>query len=344
MAALKKVFISAGEASSDLYAALFLRRHQPFGPDVALVGVGGPQLAAIGTRILVENRQLSVFGFARALSSIQTGFRTYRRIARLILQQRPDIFLAVAYPGLNILLCRFCKRHGIRTVYLLPPQIWAWAGFRKYFLRRYTDEVISFFRFEADSYRKRGIDVRHFSNPLLDHVKPYARTRKLSTTVGLMPGSRPSQVRRHLPIMIDIARRMRLARPDLIFRVILTGGSVLPFAAPDYLTPALGNRHRAMAECRLMILSSGTASLEAALMSVPQIFVHYPTRLDRLAARLLVHTKEFSLVNIILGEPSVPVRFNPDPAFIAEMAIAELSDVSSLEKAQRRAQAISQAL
>ncbi len=316
----KKVFVCAGEASADLYAALFLKQHQPFGADVELVGVGGPQLEAAGTRIVLPSRQLAVFGFADAATGIAAGIRAYRRIARLILQERPDVFIAVAYPGLNSLLTRFCKQRGIKTVYLLPPQIWAWGSFRKYFIRKYVDLVVSFFPFESRFYRRRGINTVGVRNPLIDYLNRTGQRTPEKHVIGLMPGSRPSQIKRHLPMMLDLARRLWTRDNNLRFRLILLPTVSLPGDLPSYVEVAQGDRYRAMARSRFIVLASGTASLESGLLGIPHLFCYHAPLIDRLAAVLLLETKEINLVNILLGKKAIVVHINPTPDALAASA------------------------
>ncbi len=331
-----KIFICACEPSGDLYSAHYLRRY--YGSGTEIVGVGGEELKRVGARLFLTTEQLSIFGFASGLTALRKNLRLYRMILRKIREEKPDIFIAVAYPGLNILLCRVCKKMKIKVFYLLPPQIWAWGNFRKYLIKRYTDLVISFFKFEVDYYRKKGIKIEYIKNPLIDYLSKIKGQPSTPITIGLMPGSRRSQIDLHLDLMVEIADRLRDSIKDLKFKVILHNKYLLNQKLPNWIEVVYNNRYVEMSKCSLILLSSGTASLEAGLLKIPHLHIYNPHFSDLIFSRLFVRIKEFNIVNIILGSKAVPVFFNPRPDVIKDEVLRYLNEPGLIEEAKRNFQ------
>lgn len=264
-----KIFVCACEPSADLYVALYLKKLKKHLKNVEIVGIGGEELIKIGARILLNIEKFSIFGFSQAINSLNKSLNLYKKIGGALQREKPDLLLAVAYPGLNLLLLKHCKKLGIKTVYLLPPQIWAWGNFRKYFVKKYADLVLSVFPFETEYYKNLGINTEYCNNPLVNYLKQFSHIKREKSTIGLMPGSRYSQVKRHLPLMIELARELKKSRPGLRFKLILLADQAVPANLPRDIEPTATDRHKNMAQCQFIILSSGTASLEAGLMGIP---------------------------------------------------------------------------
>ncbi len=321
-----KIFVCAGEPSGDLYAALYLKKIKKQFGDLELIGIGGEELKKAGTKIIGGLNDLSVFGFGQAFGGFSKNLKLYKSISKILYREMPDVFLAVAYPGLNLLLCRYCKRINIKTIYLLPPQIWAWGHFRKYFVKKYADLIVSVFPFEAQYYQKLSIKTDYLRNPLIDYLSTLRQSVDIKPAVGLMPGSRPEHVAKHLPSMIKIAEELRENKPALKFKLLLLKHPGCEFSLPSWFEVISNGRHKAMAQCRLLILSSGTASLEAALIGTPHIFMYRPSLFDRLVGKIFVKIKEFNLVNILLKRREIPTFIASSPEPIVTAALKILND------------------
>ncbi len=319
-----KIFVCACEASGDLYATLYLKQRKD--KKLSIVGVGGDQLKKFGAKIFLSIEQFSIFGFKQGLIHGPGNLKLYRTILARIRDQKPDIFMPVAYPGLNLLLARACRKLNIKVIYLLPPQIWAWGNFRKYFVKKYTDLVVSFFPFEADYYKNFGIKTQYVKNPLVDYLWQFKYLKPDRFTIGLMPGSRPSQIEKHLPLMIKIAEGLKFRIPSLRFKLILLPECLLKSQLPPWLEVVLRERHYAMAKCNFIVLSSGTASLEAGLLGIPHIFIYKPSLLDLITSFFFVRIKEYNLVNIIMNTQVVPVFISPQPEIIIEKVLEYISN------------------
>ncbi|MEO0136114.1 MAG: hypothetical protein ABIL40_04695 [candidate division WOR-3 bacterium] len=298
--------MSTGEPSGDLYAALFVKSQLKDIP--TLYGVGGENLKKTNVILIFDYENLKTFGFASGILSILKNFKMYHKIGRMLFKLKPEIFIAVAYPGINLLLCRYAKKLGIKTVYLLPPQIWAWGTFRKYFIRKWVDLIISVFPFEYRFYQALNFKVIYWANPLLIFLKDYTKPPP-SREIGVMPGSRVSQVKRNLRVIKELIKNF----PNWEFVFILH---------PEVLSPDLtrwlthefsrrikivsSQRYEAMCRCRCIITSSGTASLETAILNIPQIFFNYPPFPDYYLFRHFLRITEYNLTNLYYGKHIVP--------------------------------------
>lgn len=213
------IFICAGEPSGDLYAGLLVRKLKEKS-NVKIYGLGGDEMRKSGVEVVLDYQSLMTFGFTQGLGSLFRNYRIYQRIARVLYQIRPKTYIAVAYPGINLLLCRYAKKLGCQILYFLPPQIWAWGESRKYFVKKWVDQVISVFSFEYEYYRNNGIDALYMENPLIEHLRPYKRTDFVKR-IGLMPGSRPSQIKRNLPVMLELMKKVSLKKTNIEYALIL---------------------------------------------------------------------------------------------------------------------------
>lgn len=300
-----KVFISACEPSADLYAAIFIRQIKTRQPGLRIVGIGGTEMASAGVKLLGDYRDLMAFGLSAAAQNAGSNWSAYRTIARKLYQSRPDIFLPVAYPGMNLLLCRYARRLGIRTIYLLPPQIWAWGSFRKYFVKKWVDMILSFFPFEYEYYKRLRIPTIYMENPLKNFLKSYRRT-DFTKTIGFMPGSRSQEIKRNLPVIFKLIDHIKVKDSGLHFRLILREKIDLPQFLHSAISPIFNDRYQAMKNCDLLVICSGTASLEAAFMNIPQIFFNRPSYIDYHFMRRFLKNREFNLTNLNFGKKLVP--------------------------------------
>jgi len=306
------VFICAGEPSGDLYAAHLIELIKKDNPKIKLCGIGGPRMARSGVEILNNYQEMSMetFGFSAGLSGIVQNYRAYRKICRLIRKTKPATFIAVAYPGVNLLLCRFAKKLGAQVYYALPPQIWAWGEFRKYFIKKWIDQVISFLPFEHRFLQQLGMHSILLENPLLRELQKYQR-RDHKKRIGFMPGSRPGMIKRNLPVIVELIDVLKKTNVGVNTEFVLIfppsmANIPIPLPNPCPLTIS-GDHYQAMRDCDLLVTCSGTASLEAAFMDIPQVFFHRPSFFDYHIARHFIRLKEYNLANLYFEKPLVPV-------------------------------------
>ncbi|KPJ72544.1 hypothetical protein AMJ52_05935 [candidate division TA06 bacterium DG_78] len=307
----------AGEPSGDMYAGLLVQRLKKEMPNVEVYGVGGEEIKNSGAEVIETYRNLMTFGLSPGIFSVLRNWRLYRKIGKMIYRTNPKTFIAVAYPGLNLLLCRYARKLGCRIYYFLPPQIWAWGNFRKYFIRRWVDKIISVFPFEYEFYKKIGIETFYFENPLIEKLNQYKRT-DFNKHIGFMPGSRTNQIKRNLPIMIELMKKINKEDAGLKFVLILHPSELLlkntwlitlfknlESSLKHRIKIIMTDRYQVMKNCDILVTSSGTASLEAAFMKIPQVFFHRPSFFDFYVFKRFIKIKEFNLANLYFNRKIV---------------------------------------
>src|SRR5438876_8534085 len=221
------IFISAGEPSGDLHGANLVRALKRLRPDIECVGFGGEKMESAGCRLLYPLCELAVMWFARVLARAPIFLELLSRADRYFRHQRPEAVGLIDYPGFHWWLARRAHFHGIPVFYFVPPQLWAWAGWRVHKMRRWVDHVLCSLPFEVEWYRERGVTAQYVGHPFFDEL-PQQRLdenflkeqRALrGDVVGLLPGSRTQEVERNLSTLLRTAARIHECRPDVRFLV-----------------------------------------------------------------------------------------------------------------------------
>ena len=315
------IMLAAGEASGDLHGATLCRGLTGLAPGCHLVGMGGRGMAAAGMEVLVDVTASAVVGGTEALSRVPRLYRALGRLrAALEGPARPAVLVLIDFPEFNLRLARAARRAGVPVVYFIPPQVWAWRGGRVRTIRRLVSLVLAVFPFEPPLYRAAGVPVAFVGHPLLDTLagvpeRPAAR-RELglpadARVVGLLPGSRREEVERMLPVMREAAARVGAARPDVRF-VLALAPTVAAARVARHLdgaggvVPVTGRTHAVMRAADLLLVTSGTATLEGALLGTPMVVCYRVSRPTALMVSLLVRVPWMSLVNLTLGRAVVP--------------------------------------
>lgn len=334
------ILVVAGEASGDMYAAELVEALRAglgsSGP--AFFGCGGPALQRAGMEILVDNRQLSVLGPFEAVSHLGRFFAALRRLEAAARQRKPGWAILVDFPDFNLPLARKLKRQGIGVFYFISPQIWAWRKGRVHALRRWVDRMIVILPFEAEFYRQYGMQVEYVGHPLVDRVKTscsrarYLRSLGLAEdrlTISLLPGSRSREIRFNLPAMVRTARRLQWEQPAQ-FLVPLASPSHAPLVhglirdeAPGFSAALVENdTYNTVGHSDLAVVSSGTATLEAALLGTPLIAVFRISIPSWIVGQYLIDVPFYSLVNLIAGREIIPELYQQE--FTEDRLYAEI--------------------
>lgn len=312
------LMVVAGEHSGDRHASALVRAFAARQPGVRWFGAGGPELAAAGVEVLVPLERLAVVGIGEVLGRLPVLLREFRRLKRALRERRPRALVLVDFPDFNFRLARYARSLGVPVVYYIPPQVWAWRKGRTRFLRDYTDLCLVIFPFEEDFLRERGVRVRFVGHPLTGQTAPPSSREAFLARHGfpagvprlaLLPGSRSSEVERTLPVLREAARLLKGRVPGGLFIVPWApglpevlwerhGGEPLLRVHGEYLD-VLGHADAAA-------VASGTATLEAALLGVPQVIVYRVSPLTYLLGRTLVRLPRVGLPNVVLGRDAVP--------------------------------------
>lgn len=307
-------WINTGELSGDMQAALLLKALKKRLPDAKFAGMGGVHLAGAGLDTLFRIEDLSIMGITEVLGHLPTIFRMLAGINAALARIRPAAVIVVDAPDFHFRVIASARELGIPVYYYISPKIWAWRERRAVFIRNNVRRLISILPFEAEFYRRFGMNVDYVGNPLIDIVN-YPALNRIGhdpDLVGFLPGSRKKEITALLPAFGGAARILRQRLPHVGFVCLRAPGldeSLLrshwpddvpvDFAAPD-------NRFALMRRCRMLIAASGTATLESAIAGTPAIVAYKVSRLSFAVGKLLVKTPFISLPNLILGREVFP--------------------------------------
>ena len=331
------ILLSAGEASGDMYAArLATALKQRL--DVQIFGMGGEQMRAAGVDVITDYHEVSVVGITEILSHLPSLIRAMRKLIEAARQRKPALAILTDFPGFHLRLARKLLPLGVRNVYYICPQFWAWRPWRANLLRRRFVQALCIFPFEEDFFRGRGVNARFIGHPLVGTVQPTLTREQFAAKhdldpqqpiVTLLPGSRWGEISRHLPTMLEACTELhKLAPANYNFVLAVATGIDLPrlrtLIPPSNRAPVIvqNETYTALASANAALVCSGTATVEAALLSTPMVVVYRVTPLTALLAKPLVRTKFFSMVNLIAGRAVVPELIQDD--FTPAKAAAEL--------------------
>lgn len=310
-----KIMMSAGEASGDMHAAAVAAEIKRIRPDAEIFGMGGELMKKSGVRIIYDIENLGIIGIVEILKHIPFFFHLRDMLRQAMIDEKPDVLVCVDYPGFNMKIAHVAKTLGIPVVYYIAPTIWAWNKGRATNIVRDVAQVASIFPFEAKAYQEAGAHVTFVGHPLADTVKPsmsfdeameYFHGNKEARRILLMPGSRKNEVTGLFPLMLDAAENLSKKENCQFF---IPRASTIP---KEFLLSFIGNRHISyeiteghqydlMQICDACAASSGTATLETALMELPTVLVYKLAPLTWFLANLLVHVKYAGLPNLLMG-------------------------------------------
>lgn len=335
------LLLSAGEASGDMYAARLataLKRRL----DVAIFGMGGPQMRAAGVEIITDYSEVSVVGITEVLKRLPSLVRAMRHLVDEAQRRKPSFAILTDFPGFHLRLARKLRPKGIRNVYYICPQFWAWRPWRANLVRRRFAEALCIFPFEEKFYADAGVPVKFIGHPLVGNVQATLTRelfcekyglRELGKIITVLPGSRRGEITHHLPVLVEGLRkiRQRIAGPP---QIVVAVAPALDAARIEKSFPAdwgvrfvANDTYNAISTADLVIVSSGTATVETALLGKPMIVVY---RLSPITARLakpLVKTRFFGMVNLIAGRSVVPELIQDD--FTPQCLAAEAESLLS---------------
>ena len=347
-AASKTIALVAGEASGDLLGAHLIEAVRRQAPGVRFVGIGGPKMKAAGMEVWYPLEKLAVNGYAEVLRHLPELLRIRRELKSRLLAERPALFLGIDAPDFNLGLELKLRRGGIPTLHYVSPSIWAWRGERIRKIKRAVSEMLALFPFEPAIYEKVGMPARYVGHPLADMLplKPDRAAMREQMKLpldrkvfALLPGSRMGEVRQHAALFIESARLILQRIPDAQFLVPLVNRetrelfeqTLWRMEAQDLpMTLMFGHAHDAMTACDGVLIASGTATLEAALLKRPMVITY---RLPGLSWRLMKgrnYQPYIGLPNILAGRFVVPELLQDD-ATPQNLVDALLNQVSRKE-------------
>jgi lipid-A-disaccharide synthase len=363
------LLLVAGEASGDLHAARLLTEIRRLRPEVRAFGFGGGEVRAAGLEA-VSDEDIAVVGIVEVLKVLKKAKQVFCQILDEVDRRQPAVAVLVDFPEFNLRLAKELRARGVKVVYYISPQIWAWRRGRVRQIAQRVDRMLVLFPFELEFYRDHGVDARHVGHPLVDEVPELAQAWEGPPSpvpkapeegpyrLALLPGSRPGEVASLLPTMLEAAAVMAQEAPlfvrliraptisDEFLRPILERSTVpvevIRGAAPtapsaEGAKTGHHGRFEAVADSHLALCASGTATLETGLLRTPLIVLYRLSLGSYLLAKMLVRLPFFSLVNLVLERRVVPelLQHQASPEGVAREGLALLRDRRRIEEMRR---------
>ncbi len=347
-----KLMIIAGEASGDLHGGDLCRELIKLQPGLSLFGMGGEKMKDAGVELIQEISRTGVVGFWEVYKDLGHYRRIFKKMVAELDNHRPDGVILIDYPGFNIRFARQAHRRGIKVIYYISPQVWAWGAGRVRKLEQSVDKMLVIFDFEKEFYRDSSLPVEFVGHPLVDNF-PADLSRGSASPglkakdrpwIGLLPGSRATELEKLLPLLVKTAALIRQELPTAEFVLPLASPSlekiVLPYLSglsfPIHLR--IGRSREVLAAADLVIAASGTVTLEAAAAATPLIVVYKISLFSWLLARFLIKVPYISLVNLVGGEEIVPeyLQFQATPPRVARRVLRLFSHPEEREEMIKR--------
>lgn len=341
----KHIMIIAGEASGDLHAAHLIEAIKRLDSSISFSGLGGSRMKAVGVEIYYDLTKLALIGFVEVLKHYSEIKKAFNLILKKIDETQIDTVILVDYPGFNLRLAKELKKRHKKVIYYISPQVWAWKRNRVYLIQKYVDKMLVFFEFEKNFYAQFGIHVDCVGNPLIDEIQITQPKEKFlqaiglqdfRLTIGLLPGSRAKEIETHLPLMLESAQILNKEYPMMQFLVIKAStisNELINHYLKDYPTLPIkiveDQTYNGINACDLCIVTSGTATLETAILQKPMVVIYKTSFLTWALAKIFIKIPDIGLVNVVAGKRIVPecVQFQATSSLIAR----ELKDMFTNE-------------
>ncbi|MDA0238023.1 MAG: lipid-A-disaccharide synthase [Proteobacteria bacterium] len=360
-----RVVIVVGEVSGDMLGSALLKELNLRFLSLESVGIGGPLMAIQGFSAWYPMSELSVMGYVEVLLKLPRLLRIRSSLAKKIVAYKPDLVIGVDAPDFNLSLERTIRNSGIPVIHLVSPSIWAWRYERIHKIRQSVDHMLVLFPFEEKIYEQEGIPVSYVGHPLADEIEPEVDRSKYRSEFGfslsekvvaLLPGSRKSELKQHLSLMIDAAKLIQNAFPEIRFvvplldkeahdfaRSILSGRDVILNGAVDFI---VAQTHNALKAVDIAIVASGTATLEGLLCECPMVVTYKVSKLTAWLIRRRASTRFVSLPNIISNESLVSELIQEDaqPDLLAKEVILMFQNPDQLASLRMRFRVIKSSL
>lgn len=313
----KNIMIVAGEASGDIYGAGLIKAVHAIEPSFRFFGIGGERMREAGAETFVDSADMAVVGLVEVLRHFDVIAPAFLQLKRILQNDPPDLLVLIDYPGFNLRLAKVAKKAGVKVLYYISPQIWAWRQGRVKKIKRLVDHMAVILPFEAPFYERAGVPVSFVGHPMADRVRTELSHAEAATSfgldpsrpvVGLFPGSRRSEVSRLLPVILDAAQLLQQQFPEVQFVLplasTLSDADIAPYLAGHQLsiTTTRERIHDLIRACDAVVAVSGTVTLEIALVGTPLVIIYKLSPLTYQLAIRLVKVDHIGLCNIVAGE------------------------------------------
>jgi len=300
-----KFFLIAGEKSGDLYGSKLIKELLQINPNAIINYWGGDMMKNAGGKLLQHYRYYNFMGFYEVIKNFKIFLDKISLFKKHLDDIKPDVVILIDFPGFNLRFAKYCKKKGMKVIYFIPPKVWAWNTKRVYQIKKYVDITFSILPFEIDFYKKYNLKIFYYGNPLYSIIEEYKFKKiqyksNFKNIISLLPGSRASEVSNSIPIFKKIIYLM----PDNLFFVSCVDHIEKSFYDPiknlKNVKLIFGQTYDLVKQSDVVVAVSGTASLEVALLNVPQIVVYKTSYLSYIIAKMVLKINHISLVNLIL--------------------------------------------
>lgn len=347
-----KIMIIAGEKSGDIHGANLVNEIKKLSSDITFDGVGGDRLAEAGVKLMYNMTDLAVLGASEIIRKFSQFYAILKDIVSTLKKEHFDAVILIDFPGFNLRLAERIRKLGIPIIYYISPQVWAWRKKRVNLITELVDKMIVILPFEKKCYQNVNIDVDFVGHPLLDSIKVSHTKEELKKEfnikgniplIGLLPGSRENEISRILPVMMESAALITKSIPEARFIIpaatpmlkkkikdITYQYPIKPLVCQDY-------SHEIMKAADLVLVASGSATLETAFFTTPMIIIYKVSFLTWILAKMLVKIPHIGLVNIVAGSEIAPefIQHNAKTDVIAKNAVVLLTDKAQREKVKK---------
>ena len=331
------IFISAGEASGEHYGALLIealkKQLADAGQTARFFGMGGERMVSAGLERVVRSEDMAVMGITEVIRHLPRIYREFRKLKQSIRERRPDVAVLIDFPDIHFKLAEELHRLGVPVIFFVSPQLWAWKKHRIKLVRKYVDKMLVIFPFEEEFYRDRGVAAEFVGHPLAELPLPTITREQFAaengldpsrTWIGLLPGSRPKEIRDNLPeilkaarelagqneargleFLIPLAPTLNAAQREQVKRLLEIHAARLPVHLVD-------DARAALFPARASVVASGTATVEAALIGNPFVVVYRVSPLTYAIAKRVVTVPHVAMANLIAGKRVVPELIQHD--------------------------------
>ena len=320
---MTKLLVVAGEASGDIHGGNVIAELKKIRPDIELMGTGGKILESAGTRLYYRVEDMAVIGIWEVLKRYGYHKGIFDHIVRTMDAERPNAVFLVDYPAFNLRVAEEAKKRGIKVIYYIAPQVWAWKKERIDKIRAFVDTLICLFPFEVDFFKREGVEAYCFGHPLVDIAAPTCGKSKVYERWGLdekkrlvclLPGSRRNEIGKHFSLLLNIAEILSKRRSDLQFAIPLapTVKREEIRAIPDHLTATVriveNDTYNVVSHSDFAAVASGTATLETAILCTPMLIYYKVSVITYVIGKYVFKIETVGLPNIVSGRKIVPEK------------------------------------
>jgi lipid-A-disaccharide synthase len=357
----RTIMIVAGETSGDLHGSSLVQAMREIDPGLQFRGIGGRRMQEAGVELMANAADMAVVGLTEVIVKLNTIRKVLNLMKADLTANKPDLLILIDYPDFNLMLGKAAKALGVRVFYYISPQVWAWRRGRIKKIRAIVDKMAVILPFEEQLYREEGVDATYVGHPLLDTITTkYTRQEALekfglqegATTVGLLPGSRDTEIARLLPVMMNAAEILGKRLPRAQFVLPLAETLEQAFVenilqrSPVPVRIVRNDTYDAIHSADIVIVASGTATLETALLGKPMVIVYKVSPVSYYIGKKIINVEHIGLANIIAGKTIVPelIQDEANPERIATEVVNILNDEARMKNIRQELHAVRETL